>query len=230
MNDYLSLLIEFERRGMVTRTFRRLDPERQQAVVSAVLEEAAASGPADLNIKKVAERAKVSVGSLYQYFGSRAGLLDFAIELVVSTTVELFNSYRTMLAEMPLREALPAYLSGGVEWGQEQMAVTRFFASAAYQGDPRFAERVVRPIAEAMRGMVESMLQAAVTRGEVRPDLDVPAAARGLNMLLIIAGDVQILPYLNVYFQFSDSTLPVERSMAALLDLMERGFTSGGVG
>lgn len=230
MNDYLPLLIELERRGMVTRTFRRLDPERQQAVVSAILDEAATSGPADLNIKKVAERAKISVGSLYQYFGSREGLLDFAIELVVNTTVELFNSYRVMLAEMPLREALPAYLSGGVEWGQEQMAVTRFFASAAYQGDPRLAERVVRPIAEAMLNMVETMLQAAVARGEVRPDLDVPAAARVLNMLLIIAGDVQILPYLNTYFQFSDANLPVERGMAALLDLIERGVTSGGVG
>jgi AcrR family transcriptional regulator len=229
MNDYLALLIEFERRGIVTRTFRRLDAERQQAVVSAVLEEATVSGPADLNIKKVAERAKVSVGSLYQYFGSRAGLLDFAIELVVSTTIELFNSYRAMLVEMPLREALPAYLSGGVEWSQEQMAVVRFFASAAYQGDPRLAERVVRPVAETMRSIVEDMLQAAVARGEVRSDLDVPAVTRVLNMLLLIAGDVQILPYLNVYFQFSDSTLPVERGITALLDLVERGLTSEGV-
>ena len=82
---------DLERKGVVTRTFRRLDPERQEEVVNAILEEAAEKGPASLNIKQVAERAKASIGSLYQYFGSREGLLRFAIHLVVRTVISLFK-------------------------------------------------------------------------------------------------------------------------------------------
>ena len=63
-------IMQFEQDGLVTRTFRRLDAERQQAVVHAILAEASEKGPALLNIKKVAHRASVSWGSLYQYFGS----------------------------------------------------------------------------------------------------------------------------------------------------------------
>jgi len=62
---------------VVTRTFRRLDPERQQAIVYAILDVTIEKGPALLNIKKVAGRAGVAVGSLYQYFGSREGLMSF---------------------------------------------------------------------------------------------------------------------------------------------------------
>jgi TetR/AcrR family transcriptional regulator len=227
MSEYLPLILEYEQRGLVTRTFRRLDPLRQQAIVSAVMDEAAEAGPADINIKKVAERAGVSVGSLYQYFGSRENLLDFAMELVVRSTVELFDSYRSMLAQMPLRDALTAYLSGGIEWSQQQQAVTRFFVSAAYQGNPRLAERVVRPIAAVLRGMVEEILQAAVQRGEVRADLDVSAAARVLNALLLVVGDVQLQPLLNQYFQIYDASMPVERVVDALFDLVEHGTHPG---
>ena len=227
IEDY-PFLIECEQRGLVTRTFRRLDPSRRQAVLTAVLDEAAETGPADMNIKKVAERAGVSIGSLYQYFGSRDRLLEFAMELVVRSTIDLFESYRSELVQLPLREALAAYLSGGIEWSLQQQAVARFFASAAYQGSPQLAERVVRPIAELMRGIVEEILQAAVARGEVRAGLDVSATARVLNALLIVAGDVQLLPVLNTYFQIYDADFTADRVMAALLDLVERGIQPDG--
>ena len=60
-------ILEFEQAGLVTRTFRRLDPQRQQAVLVAILDEAIEKGPAAINIKQVAERAGVAIGSLYQY-------------------------------------------------------------------------------------------------------------------------------------------------------------------
>ena len=79
-------ILQLEQDGLVTRTFRRLDPERQQVILNAILEEAVARGPAAINIKEVARRAEVSIGSLYQYFENRAGLLAFAVELSKRST------------------------------------------------------------------------------------------------------------------------------------------------
>ncbi len=219
-------ILELEKQGLVTRTFRRLDPIRQQTVIQAILDEAAEKNPAALNIKQVAARAGVSVGSLYQYFGNRDNLLAFAVELCVLMMTDLFAMSHPYLIEMPLREALTAYLTYGIEWSQTQQGFIQFFGRAAYQGDPRLAEKVVEPVATAMREMVEDMLKAALQRGEISQDLDLEAASRVVNALVIALGDSQLLPYLNQYFQVTDKTMSFERVVEAMVEMVMNGIAS----
>jgi len=95
---------------------------------------------------------------------------------------------------------------------------------AAYQGDTGLSEKLVRPIATTLREMVHDMLAAAVQRGELRADLDLDATVRLVHALMIAAGDSLLIPYLNVYFQVQDETLPPDRMVNALLDLILRGI------
>lgn len=222
-----SSFIEFEQQGLITRTFRRLDPTRQQAVLRAILEEAGSKGPASINIKSVGERAGVSVGSLYQYFGSRKGLMSFTVAICVRYLTDLFAESRPYLVDMPLREALAAYMKYGIEWSQTQVGLITFFGRAAYQGDAALAESVVRPIASAMRELIRDILVAAQKRGELRLDLDLEAAARAINAWLIVLGDSQLLPYLNNYSQVADETISFERVLAVVLDILEKGILTG---
>lgn len=217
-------ILHFEQEGLVTRTFRRLDPERQQAVVNAILAEASEKGPTALNIKEVARRADVSVGSLYQYFNNRDGLLDFGVALCVRYMVDLFEQFGPMLAALPLREALRYYVLGGIEWGQTEAGLVRFFGRAAYQGDPALAESVVRPVAEVLRGMMINILTQAAGRGEIRPDVDLEGAARAINAMMIAVGDAQLLPYLNSYFLVSDEAMPLERVVDAMVEMVLKGI------
>lgn len=217
-------IIRFEQEGLVTRTFRRLDPQRQQAILAALLDEAIEKGPTAINIKHVARRAHVPVGSLYQYFGNRAGLLNFAVELCVRYMTDLFEAFRPYLAAMPLRAGLAAYLTTGVEWSQTQVGVIQFFMRAAYQGDPALADRVVQPIATAMRTIVREMLARAVERGEVRSDVDLEATARAINAAMMAVGDSQLLAYLNNYFQVTDKKISAQRVTKALVSLIMDGI------
>ncbi len=221
--DIVPLVLELEARGLATRTFRRLDPDRQQAIISAILAEAGERGPAEMNIKQVAARAGVSVGSLYQYFGSRENLLAFSVELVTHMVAGLFHGYGPMLAEMPLEDGLAAYLAGGLEWAETEAGLVRFFAKAAYRGDPGLEESVVQPIGSALRGMMAGMVAAAEDRGELRADLDFDAVGRVMNALIIVLGDSQLLPYLNHYFQLYSPDMPPERILAASLDIILHG-------
>lgn len=221
-------ILELEQAGVVTRTFRRLDPERQQAVVGAILDEAIEKGPAALNIKQVAERAGVAIGSLYQYFGNREGLMNFTTQLCVRLLTDSFLQYKPYLVSLPLREGLSAYLTGGVEWGRMMQGLVQFFGKAAYAGTPEFAEKVVRPVAVAMREMTTELLLAAQARGELRPGLDLEAVARALNSWIIPIADSQIFPYLNLYFQTSDEKVSFERTLTAFLDLLEQGVSARG--
>lgn len=225
--DFNRMILDLESEGKVTRTFRRLDAERQWAVINAILEEAGEHGPQAMNIKRVAALAGVAVGSLYQYFGSREKLLDFAIEMVVRIFSDGIQVYRTYLANLPepprLVEAIEAY-GMGWEWFSEEKGFTRFFTRAAYVGDPLLNERVVRPIAEIMLELVTDLLKGAQARGEVRADIDLPATARVLHGLVLALYDPQLLPYLNVYFQVSGEGFPPERTVRAALEMILRGI------
>lgn len=229
MDDYSlsklpAYILKFESEGWVTRTFRRLDPPRQITIIEAILDEAAQAGPSSINIKKVAQRAGVSVGSLYTYFPHRDGMLAFAVELSVRLIIDCFNEYRPLLVSLPLREALKSYFIGGVEWSADQVGFLRLFARAAYQGDPELANTLVKPIANTLLDIVQEMLQQAKLRGEIRPEVDLDSTSRLIHALMIAAGDSILLPYLNHYFQVSDEDISTQRMVDALISLICQGI------
>ena len=219
-------ILEMEERGLVTRTFRRLDPDRQQAVLAAILEEAIEKGPTEINVTQIAERADVSVGSLYQYFDNRAGLLAFVTELVTRLAVDFFNAVIPYLESLPLREALMAYFQGNLEWSQTQPAFVQFYTRAAYQGDPQLSDNVVRPVATVMRQSVYAVLARAEQHGELRPGLDLEATARVVYALLLAVVDPILLPYLNAYFQVTDDDMAAERVLAAAVEMVLKGISA----
>lgn len=217
-------ILKLEQRGIVTSTFRRLDLDRQQAVLTAILEEAIEKGPADINVTQIAERAGVSVGSLYQYFGNRAGLLIFVTELVTLLAMDFFHAVIPHLESLPLREALTAYFQGNLEWCQTQPAFVQFYTRAAYQGDLTLSDNVVRPIATVLRQSVYDILARAEQRGELRPGVDLEAAARVVYALLIALVDPMLLPYLNAYFQVTDDDISSERVLDAAVEMILQGI------
>jgi AcrR family transcriptional regulator len=225
-DDFDLIIPDLENEDSVTRTFRRLDPERRQAVLDALFEEAAEKGPSRLNIKQVAERSGASIGSLYQYFGSRENLVRLLVKIAVGSMVELLRASMVSLRGLPFREALRYYIVEGVKYSQSQKSLTRFLTLSAYQGDEEIGKTVVRPIAEVMRETVRDMLKAGITRGELRSDIDLEAASRAVNVLTIGLGDSQITPYLNTYFQVSDGEVAFERTLEAGLEMILRGLAA----
>lgn len=213
-------IVTLERDGWATRTFRRLDPDRQLAVIEAILAEAAARGPRSLAVKRVAAQAGVAVGSLYQYFPDREGMLKFAAMASSRFLTACFDRYRPTLAALPLRDALTAYLGGGVEWSGTYAGLLRFFARAAYQGDMGLEEQVVKPVALAMHETVRAILVAARAREEVRADVDLEWAARIVHALTIAVGDSQLLPHLNAYFRVVPENLSSEAATVAAIDFI----------
>jgi AcrR family transcriptional regulator len=209
-------ILRLEAQGMVTRTFRRLDPERQLAVIEALLAEAAEHGPDGVNVKRVAARSGVGVGSLYQYFPGRAGMLEFAARAAGAVLAETLASYREAISTMSLREGLRAFVSGSLEWSRSHPDLLSFFVRAAYAGVPGFADTLVRPVARSLRSMVRALLEAANERGEIRPGVDLESATSLIYALLVCVVDVEVVPHLNEYFLLLDGRSPRRLREAAI--------------
>ncbi|MBI9049254.1 MAG: TetR/AcrR family transcriptional regulator [Anaerolineaceae bacterium] len=219
-----TIIANFEQQGLVTRTFRRLDLSRQLLVIDAILEESAQRGPAEMNIKHIAARAEVSIGSLYQYFNNKEGLLNFTIALTVQQTVSAFNEFLPYLDQLSFKEAYSIYLSTGLEWGQQEQQFVRMFAKAAYQNDPQLQERVVKPIAASMLNIMRMMVKNGQEKAEIRQELDPDLLARLLHGISIILADPILLPYLNDYFQIIDEDREHNEPLNLVMEILQRGI------
>lgn len=224
--DTIPFILEMEGQGLVTRTFRRLDPQRQNQIIQAILEEAYETSPDEINVKKVAARSASSIGSLYQYFGNRENLLEFTTRLVTRTMVASMESVHQYLMDMPLREALKTYLTSGVEYSRMMGGYIRYYAAAAYRGTPGLGEKVVRPVAEIMQQLVRELIRAAMERGEIRPDVDPESITRLVNVILIAIGDAQLAPYLNQYYLLYDADHSLDTILDTFLDLLDKGIAA----
>lgn len=208
----------------MTRTFRRLDPQRQWAVIEAITAEAADHGLGGLQVKRVAVRAGVSVGSLYQYFPQRSDMVDAAVEVTAGFLVASLDGSAPLLAELPLRDGLSAYLTGGVEWSAAKAGPLKFFARAAYAGSPACAQSLIRPAAEAMRRMLRALLSSAQGRGELQPGLDLETTLRLVQVLTTAVGDGELVPHLDDYYLLFDSEHPPAQIREATVDFIVRAI------
>jgi len=222
--NFHSKIISLEQQELVTRTFRRLDPKRQEEIIAAILDEVTEKGSANVNIRDVATCSHSSIGSIYQYFTNREGLMGFVNEYVNLSIKAMFNSSQPYLNQMSLREGLKMYVTEGIKLSRAKISIVRFAGQAAYQGDPELRDRLVKPIAAEFRQTIECMLEAARERNEIRADVDLMSAARSINGLLIVLIDSQILPYLNHYFQISDDVMPFEEVLDSTIDMILMGI------
>ena len=234
--------------GLVLRTFLRLPPARRASITGAAVEEASREGPGQLNIKSVARRARVPVGSLYQYFGSREALVGFVCAIAAAELSTLLTGYGAQLAKMPLAEGLRTYLGEAIAWCKKEATLLRLYVVAAYglavrmgtSASQRSADAgadlaVVEPIARAMQEVIRGMVRAAKDRGELREDVVEDDAGRIISILLIAVADAALLPGLNAYYRMYEDSDRLERLLDATIDLiakgvLKRGSIRGGAG
>ena len=227
--------------GLVLRTFLRLPPERRASITRAAVEEASREGPGQLSIKKVAHHARVPVGSLYQYFGSREALVGFVCAIAAAELAELLTRFGPQLAEMPLAQGLRTYLGEAIAWCKKDATLLRLYVVAAYglavrmgtSASQRSADvgadlAVVEPIARAMQEVIRGMVKAAQDRGELREDVVVDDAGRIINILLIAVADAALLPGLNAYYRMYDDSDQLEHMLDATVDLVAKGVLKRG--
>jgi AcrR family transcriptional regulator len=88
---------------------------RAQVTVDAILTAAAqilvAEGPDALNTNRIAERAGVSVGSLYQYFPSKAAVVGALVEARLAEDERVFLGLLEHSVDRPIPERLEALIA-----------------------------------------------------------------------------------------------------------------------
>ncbi len=78
--------------------FNRLGLEKKQFILTQVVKEFGEAGYDSVSMRKIAQNTQVSIGSLYQYFGDKEGILKISIEHVFV----ILSSYIEEIKKAPL--------------------------------------------------------------------------------------------------------------------------------
>jgi AcrR family transcriptional regulator len=127
------------------------------AISEATIQVLLSHGPDRLTTTRVAERAGVSVGTLYQYFPNKDSLLFAVLENHLDTVSERVEhackrARHKPLAEM-VKEVVEAYVDVKMERADISVALYRV---APDVGGPALIKRVMQRLRKAIEGMLQT--------------------------------------------------------------------------
>ena len=203
---------------MVRPRFAKLPPARQQAILSAALEEFAAHGFHDASLNRVIESAGISKGSMYYYFDGKEDLYAHVVRVELEQMVARAGPFDIPAAGNPdaFWSALEDYylqLMSALETTPQLAALIRGWiatsATPAMQQIQQEMEKAVIP-------WMERVLAAGQRIGAVRTDLP-----SGL-LIAVAAGMGQAMDTWLLTQSSDAADLP--RLISALLGMIRRAL------
>lgn len=135
--------------------------DRSKETVDAIMEATAQILPrlglARTSTNKIAERAGVSVGSIYQYFPNRQAIFNYLIDREISRHFEVLSAKMEAMRESPLEELVAEILSTVVELFTHRKRLRAMLfnnmgefpaASRIQETEDRFQEMLIRLMRE----------------------------------------------------------------------------------
>lgn len=167
--------------GKGTRVARRRTRTRE-AILTAAERAFTAEGYRGMRMEEVAERADVSVGSIYGHFGNKDGLYLALVERAVDQFAGYMErAYRA--GRTPLEQVLAAG-DGYLRFHLEHPGSFRFLAFDGVETRLPVVDDTVRArVGERLSGVIgafEARIAAAIEAGEVDPAVDPRLAGRFL--------------------------------------------------
>jgi AcrR family transcriptional regulator len=225
-----SLVLEMEREGKVSRTFRRLEPEHQTEIVDAVLTQVTRSGPRGVTMRGVAEALGIAPATLYTYFEDRETMLEFATRVAARISLWVAADIRDAEAagSKTLEQSLWEHLAIDLDYETTHRSIVTYYSQAGYRGEVDLGKGVPESIAAGMQARVYRRLQIAEERGELREGLDKETASRLINAMLLVMADARLLANLNDYLQIYPEDGPgLDETLAAAIDIIVHGICRG---
>ncbi|NLZ55512.1 MAG: TetR/AcrR family transcriptional regulator [Clostridiaceae bacterium] len=163
-------------RTFVNESFNRLDAEKRERIIRAAIDEFSDRGYELANTNRIAERAGISVGSLFSYFDTKENLFLYIVQYG-SMIIEQYTGEVMEDEEKSVAEKIEYMVRLSVRAPREEKALLRLYHEMSSLGNNDFLLRVPHSLESFTAGKYIRILEQGQKRGEVRADLDVSLAA-----------------------------------------------------
>ena len=165
------------------KTFDHLPREKQQLILSTATREFAQNGYERTNINVIAEKAGISVGSLYRYFTSKE---DLFLMTVHEGSAFLSRTLEPIIAsKQPMLETMRSIICAIQTTSREHQALIKLYNEMTSVGNSALAQRLSHEVESISSDAYVKLLKKGQERGEVRKDVDPQLGAFFLDNLFM---------------------------------------------
>ena len=204
---------------------KKLSEEQLESLLEAGVEEFARRGLAGANMRTIADRACISVGALYKYYGDKDGFfracLDRSLEALDRTLAEVTSE------EAGFREYARRIIQALLRFSREHAGYVRLYCVLAASGGEE-----ARRLAGEMEGVTSRLyagtIAAGQAAGDLRRDIDPAMLAFFFDNLLMMVQFAGCCDYYRERFRLYCGGTPEEqedRLEQELLKFLESAFT-----
>lgn len=152
------------------KTFDHLPEEKQQFILTTATEEFAQKGYEKANINVIAEKAGISVGSLYKYFTSKE---DLFLMTVHEGTAFLSRTLEPIIeSDQSIIEKLRSIIQVIQTTSREHQSLIKLYSEMTSVGNSDLVQRLSQETETISSEAYTKLLQEGQQRGEVRKDID----------------------------------------------------------
>lgn len=164
--------------------FNKISEEKKQRIYEAAISEFADCGYERANINKIAEKAGVSVGSMYKYFNNKQDLylsiVNYSVEKlkailndIISTNDSFFNTVEKIIDAIQ-------------KFSRDNAYSTRLYNEMATENNSELVWKIASSMEGVTARLYAGIIKKAQDSGEVRKDIDPNYFAFFLDNLFIL--------------------------------------------
>lgn len=204
---------------------KKLSEEQLERLLEAGVDEFARRGLAGANMRTIADRACISVGALYKYYGDKEGFfracLDRSLEALDRTLAEVISQ------EAGFREYARRIIRALLRFSREHAGYVRLYCVLAASGGEE-ARRLAGEIEGVTSRLYAGTIAAGQAAGDLRRDMDPEMLAFFFDDLLMMVQFAGCCDYYRERFRLYCGGTPEEqedRLEQELLKFLESAFT-----
>lgn len=164
--------------------FDRLPQEKKERILQASIDEFAEHGFHQASINRLVSRLGIAKGSIFQYFGSKERLFAFVFDYAIEMVKSKLRSVRDVTKEMSFPHRLKSILWAGINFVEQHPNIYRLYLKMIFQDNFPLRDELLKKIHLMSADFLTSLVEHAISRGEVRKDLDVDFIVFFLNSVL----------------------------------------------
>ena len=165
MNE--NLIVELEKSGIVTSTFRKLAPEKKAALYKSALSAFAGNVFDRVSLDEIAAGAEVSKGSLVQYFIHKDNILAFVIEVYLDEYKKHWEEYFNHEHAVRVQDRIITYFKTHYDYVSNEQSFSGVFFKMMFENSREVSSHFVDSVNEENHQHIQDIIRRSLQTGEI---------------------------------------------------------------
>ena len=166
------------------KTFQNLSNKKREKITRVAVEEFSEKGYQRASINAIVEHLGIAKGSIFQYFGNKKGLFLFVFDTSMEMVKDYLRTVRDQTIDEDLFSRLEKTLLAGVLFINKHPLLYKLYLNIMFESKVPFKNEILLSLREYSIEYLQSLLETAKKRGELRKDIDIEKAGFILDAVM----------------------------------------------